>query len=223
MTIQVFLNQLRTTNSFYCCLTVYFETYRSHLLPLSFLSFLAPPFPFFCFCPGVAFFWGWAVWTFSMTEKQSSSGPMWLALLLGVDGLERALLGLARFEEHIVPSLGTRFRFRDKGLPGTGLRGITRLSPGAPTVRKTSGNGLRSSMFLWPFGKVGDSEWVQGALVATHPLTNCHTVHTNSDAAYYLWGEAHGYLHCHLEAKCRYIAQGHLCRCFSTWCSRSKN
>lgn len=134
-------------------LTIYNKAYLSHLLLLSFLSFFAPPFPFFCFCPGVAFFWSWAVWTFSMTERQSSSGPMGLALLFGVDGLEWARLGLARFEEHIAPSLGTRFRFRDKGLPATGLRGITRLSPGAPTVRKTSGNEPRCSMFLCPFGK----------------------------------------------------------------------
>lgn len=193
-------NQLRTMM---IELTPDYKAYLSHLLPLSFLSFFTPPFPFFCFCPGVAFFWRWAVWTFSMTEEQSSSGPMLLALLLGVDGLERALLGLTWFEEHMAPSLGTRFRFRDKGLPGTGLRGITRLSPGAPTVRKTSGNGPRCSMFFCPFGKKEDSGWVQGALVAAHRLTDTHTVHTNSDAAYHLWGEAHRYLHCHLETKCR--------------------
>lgn len=149
-------------------------TYFSYLLPLSFLSFFAPPFPFLCFCPGAAPFWSWYVWTLSMRVNRSSSGLMWLidflcsgwhkvskwaslvAPLLGVDGLEWVRLGLARFDEQCLDfrsSFGTRFRFKDKGLPGTGLRGITKLSPGAPTVRKTSGNAPRCSMFLCPFGR----------------------------------------------------------------------
>lgn len=166
---------------FYCCLIIYYKTYLSHLLPLSFLSFFAPAFPFFCFCPGVAFFWSWAVWTFSMTEKQSSSVSMLLALLLGVDGLERALLGLARFEEHIAPSLGTKFKFRDKGLPGTELRGITRLSPGAPTVRKTSGNGPRCSMFLCPLAQSRRKR------VSSRSSGGCASTHQLSQSAHTLW------------------------------------
>lgn len=61
---------------------------------------------------------------------------------LGDENLEWAFLGLAQFDEQcmdLTSSLGTRFKFKDKGLPGAGLRGITSLSPGAPKVRKTSG------------------------------------------------------------------------------------
>lgn len=61
---------------------------------------------------------------------------------LGEEDLEWACLGLAQFDEQrmdFTSSLGTRFKFKDKGLPGAGLRGITSLSPGAPKVRKTSG------------------------------------------------------------------------------------
>lgn len=60
----------------------------------------------------------------------------------GDDDMELAFFGLARFDEQcldLTSSLGTRFKFKDKGLPGAGLRGITSLSPGAPKVRKTSG------------------------------------------------------------------------------------
>lgn len=75
---------------------------------------------------------------------------------LGDDGLERAFLGLARLGEpclDLVSSLGTRFKLNDRGLPVPGLRGITRLSPGAPRVRKTSGNVHVWSIFLCPFDR----------------------------------------------------------------------
>lgn len=61
---------------------------------------------------------------------------------LGDEILEWAFLGLLEFDEQcmdLASSLGTRFKFNDKGVPGAGLRGITSLSPGAPKVRKTSG------------------------------------------------------------------------------------
>lgn len=148
------------------------------LLPPSFLSFFPPPFPFPCsplhFCPPWAIpFCSWAVWTFSIREKQSSSGLIWLltnfpwssdhdvsacaspvAPGLGDDGLEWAFLGLVWLGEQcldLTSSLGTRFKLKDKGLPGAGLRGITRLSPGAPRVRKTSGNPHGWLIFFCPF------------------------------------------------------------------------
>lgn len=62
---------------------------------------------------------------------------------LGEDALEQTFLGLVRLGEQcleLTSSFGTRFKFKKRDLPGTGLSGITRLSPGAPRVRKTSGN-----------------------------------------------------------------------------------
>lgn len=149
-------------------------------LPPSFLSFFPPPFPLrwspLDFCPPWdAPFCSWAVWTFSIREKQSTSGLIVLAteLLcscghevsrfsslavpgLGDDGLERTFLGLVRLEEQyldLTSCFGIRFKLKDKGLPGTGLRGITRLSPGAPRVRKTSGNIHAWSIFFCPFDR----------------------------------------------------------------------
>lgn len=57
---------------------------------------------------------------------------------LGDVALEEAFLGLASAREDrldLVSSFGTRFKLRERDLPGTGLKGITSLSPGAPTVR----------------------------------------------------------------------------------------
>lgn len=78
---------------------------------------------------------------------RSCMHDVFLCALLGAglgDDLEWAFLGLAQFDEQcmdldLTSSLGTRFKFKDKGLPSAGLRGITSLSPGAPKVRKTSG------------------------------------------------------------------------------------
>lgn len=144
------------------------------LLPPSFLSFFPPPFPFLC-SPLTTPFCSWAVWTFSIREKQSSSGLIGLAIgvlcscrhevsgcaslvapWLGDDGLEWAHLGLAWLEMQcldLTSFFGTRFKLKVKGLPDTGLRGIRRLSPGAPRARKTSGNVHGWSIFFCPFDR----------------------------------------------------------------------
>lgn len=149
------------------------------LFPPFFLSFFPAPFPFPCspwhFCsPWAIPFWSWAVWTLSIREKQSSSGLIGLdasfpsscghevsgcvslvALWFGDDGPEQPFLGLPQLGElclDFTSSFGTRFKFTDKGLPGSGLKGITRLSPGAPRVRKTSGN-VHVSRVLCPFDR----------------------------------------------------------------------
>lgn len=110
-----------------------------------------------------------------MREKQSSSALIglvtsfhcscghdvsaWASLVapgLGDDGLEWAFLGLAWLGEQcldLTSSFGTRFKLKDTGLSVTGLRGITMLSPGAPSVRKTSGNVHGWSTSFCPFDR----------------------------------------------------------------------
>lgn len=117
------------------------------------------------------------------------------ALGLGDDGLECDFLGLARLGEHcldLTSSFGIRFKLKESGLPGAGLRGIRRLSPGAPRVRKTSGNVQGCSKVLCPYTWRGSKR-----RVSTH---NDHIVvkYFHLLTVYQLWCEAHGHLHCHL-------------------------
>lgn len=138
-----------------------------YCLWLSF-SFFPHPFPFPCatfnFCPPLALLIREKLFSFGLMGEATDpfcscmhEVSLCSLLVAGLDDddLEWAFLGLERFDEQCLDlgSLGTRFKFKDKGLSGAGLRGITSLSPGAPKVRKTSGYSQGCSTVFLSFNK----------------------------------------------------------------------